>query len=114
MAHAVNDHSRIKARQRLEGQRAALVEAKQAGPACLRCRYRAISGICTNIAFREQVFDYELGKLAEGPSTTTAKEARRGLCGPDALLFDPVSLATRAKEIGAAIALAGLGALILL
>jgi hypothetical protein len=115
MVCAVNNLSRIEAaKRRLESQKAVLVEAKEAGPPCLRCKHRALSGICTHLAFREQGFDYELGKAVETPSKMPAKDARAGLCGPEGMFFEPIPLVLHAKEIGAVIALAGLGALILL
>lgn len=71
--------------------RAFAMAAKQAGPPCRDCAFHSLgSGVCSNLAFARQAFDPATGKYGERFETTFA-DARSagGLCGPEALLFEP-------------------------
>jgi hypothetical protein len=64
--------------------------AKEAGPPCSECRYRTLLDMCSNPAYLVQEFSPATGEYSE-KSRTDVKEARddTGLCGPEALLFEP-------------------------
>jgi hypothetical protein len=64
--------------------------AKEAGPPCSECRYRTLLDMCSNPAYVVQEFSPATGAYSE-TSRTKVSEARddTGLCGPEALLFEP-------------------------
>lgn len=61
----------------------------EVGPPCLDCRYKRF-GTCRNPAYAEPEYDAALGTYTE-KFTTPLSNARSldGLCGPEALLFEP-------------------------
>jgi hypothetical protein len=94
--------------------RSALVKAKlvgvvetarrvgEAGPSCFDCAHRTL-GRCGNIAYVEQRFEPATGKhVLDYPVTKERARAEDGLCGPEALLFEPLprhrALLKRATE----------------
>lgn len=91
------------ARERLDQNRALLLRAKEAGPACAGCCYfiprpaavlgpkvKPIGPFCSHPAYSEQRFSVLDGKVAEEVHVL-AEEARSesGLCGFEAVLFEP-------------------------
>ncbi len=63
----------------------------EAGPSCFDCEHRKVSGRCGNVAYAEQRFEPATGKFAlEYPTTIELARADEGLCGPEALLFEPL------------------------
>jgi hypothetical protein len=65
-------------------------KAKEAGPPCSECRYRTLLDMCGNPVYMVQEFSPATGEYSE-KSRTKVAEARNdvGLCGPEALLFEP-------------------------
>lgn len=62
----------------------------EAGPSCFDCAHRSL-GRCGNIAYAEQRFEPATGKhVLEYPITKERARAEDGLCGPEALLFEPL------------------------
>lgn len=96
---------------RLEAGKAVALNATKAGPPCLGCRFyikerrgeprrpgeaidayrgRANEAICAHLAYSEQVFNPVTGELKEAVQIQAAQARREdGLCGPEALLFEP-------------------------
>lgn len=63
-----------------------------AGPPCRDCRYSTLTGTCSNPAYYKQSFDPSWGRYkinCDTPVETARSEG--GLCGPEALLWEPVS-----------------------
>lgn len=76
-----------------------LEPARHAGPPCVQCRYFAPGfepSRCASPAYSDHSVDFVAGVVAESPvvSAATAR-AHDGLCGPEALLFDPKTVAQR-------------------
>jgi hypothetical protein len=63
-----------------------------AGPPCRDCRYITLTGICSNPAYYRQEFEPSSGRYKINCDTPVA-DARSevGLCGPEALLWEPQS-----------------------
>lgn len=95
------------AKARLEENRAVLVMAKEAGPACTWCRWfipekvdagagrptKREGPYCGHLAYSQQSFDPVAGRISEAvhvPATTA--RAPDGLCGTEAVLYEPVAL----------------------
>lgn len=78
------------ARARLDEAATIALKAKEAGPPCSECRYRTLLDMCGNPAYTVQEFSPATGRYSERSQTKIA-EARddTGLCGPEALLFEP-------------------------
>ena len=64
--------------------------AKEAGPPCSECRYKTLLGMCGSPAYAVQRFSPATGEYSSR-SETDLDTARSdgGLCGPEALLFEP-------------------------
>lgn len=63
-----------------------------AGPPCRDCRYITLTGSCSNPAYYRQEFEPSSGNYkvrCDTPVATARSEA--GLCGPEALLWEPQS-----------------------
>lgn len=80
------------ARQRLDQVASIARDARKAGPPCSECRFRKLSNYCGNPAYAEPGFNPAAGTYVE-KFTTSVAEARSedGLCGPEALLFEPAA-----------------------
>ena len=77
-------------RAELERQKVIARQAQEAGPPCRECRYSTITGTCGNPAYYSQSF--EPSRAAYTISHDTPVEQARavdGLCGPEALLWEP-------------------------
>lgn len=63
-----------------------------AGPPCRDCRFISLTGCCSNPAYYRQAFEPSSGSYKINCDTPVA-EARSegGLCGPEALLWEPQS-----------------------
>lgn len=111
------------ARERLQANRTLAVKAREAGPPCLDCRYRTLFNACGNPAYVEQRFEPSTGRFQElfdTPISTARSDD--GLCGPEALLFEPQlpavaiikpvwnGIGTAGLILAAAIAVAGVSA----
>jgi hypothetical protein len=78
------------AQERLEAVRLVAQSAREAGPPCADCHFRTLLGNCGNPAYSEPSFDPVTGEYAERFATPVATaRAIDGLCGPEALLFEP-------------------------
>jgi hypothetical protein len=78
------------AQERLEAVRLVAQSAREAGPPCSDCHFKTLLGSCGNPAYSEPSFDPVTGEYAERFDTPVAKaRAIDGLCGPEALLFEP-------------------------
>jgi hypothetical protein len=79
-------------RAELERQKVIARAAAEAGPPCRDCRYFTITGSCGNPAYYSQAFEPSSGRYSIAHDTP-ASEARAdsGLCGPEALLWEPQS-----------------------
>jgi hypothetical protein len=65
--------------------------AKEAGPPCSECRYKTLLGMCGNPACSEQSFEPSTGDYSiKHPVPVAEARADGGLCGPEALLFEPI------------------------
>lgn len=100
------------AKSRLEQQRSIVVAARDAGPPCWSCRYHDIIAnggpFCTHLAVVDQSFDPVRGRLdAKIKTKPAAARSPSGLCGPEALLYEPVLTTDKVKGALAAVALAG-------
>jgi hypothetical protein len=86
----------------LDAFKAVAVEARDAGPPCSDCHFRTLLGMCGNPAYAEQKFEPSTGSYSESFFTPIATaRAPDGLCGPEALLFEPLgSLVETAKGVG--------------
>ena len=89
-----------------------------AGPPCRDCRYISLTGRCSNPAYYRQIFEPSSGSYSvENGATVEAARADEGLCGPEALLWEPLapsqlvySSAERAvKTVVTALAVGGVG-----
>lgn len=78
------------ARARLDEATTLARKASEAGPPCSDCRYRTLLDTCGNPAYVVQEFSPATGVYSER-SRTSVRDAREetGLCGPEALLFEP-------------------------
>ena len=79
-------------RAELERQKTIARAVSEAGPPCLSCRYSTIAGYCSNPAYYSQTF--EPSRAAYSIAHDTPLERARsdeGLCGPEALLWEPQS-----------------------
>lgn len=78
------------ARSRLEANRAFALQVREAGPPCSGCRFKTLLNKCSNPAYAEQRFDAPKGVYEESYLTNVRlARASDGLCGPEALLFEP-------------------------
>lgn len=78
------------AKSRVDEFKAFAVKAKEAGPPCMDCRFQTVLGRCSNPAYAEQSFDPARGVYSETFSTPiSSARSDDGLCGPEALLFEP-------------------------
>jgi hypothetical protein len=79
-------------RAELERQKVIARQAIEAGPPCRDCRWATIMGTCGNPAYYEQSFAPASGRYAIDKNTSF-DDARspEGLCGPEALLWEPQS-----------------------
>lgn len=102
----VETQARIEAAKlRLGTQRAILSGAKEAGPPCVKCEHfvvdltRPEGPFCGHPVYTDHAFNPARGKLAV-KLATNVEDARgpQGLCGPEALLFDPMPLDARIKS----------------
>ena len=80
------------ARARLDEAAAFAIRVKEAGPPCSECRYKTLLGMCGSPAYAVQKFSPSTGEYSSR-SETSPEVARSedGLCGPEALLFEPQS-----------------------
>jgi hypothetical protein len=63
-----------------------------AGPPCRDCRFITITGCCSNPAYYGQEFEPSSGTYKINCDTTVqAARSEGGLCGPEALLWEPQS-----------------------
>lgn len=84
---------------RLSRVRDFALAAREAGPPCHGCAYRGIGSQCMNPVMAEQSFDPATGRYRETYSVLTrAARTEAGLCGPEALLFEPRSEGALAVE----------------
>lgn len=66
---------------------------RRAGPPCLTCRHKTLLGRCSNPAYAKQFFDPTMGRYLEMFETEVdAARAEDGLCGPEAILWEDMSL----------------------
>lgn len=89
-------------RAELERVKAIARQAGEAGPPCRECRYSTLFGTCSNPAYYEQSFSPARGTYNIAHNTDVeAARSETGLCGPEALLWEPQS-SPRAflREIG--------------
>lgn len=79
-------------RAELERVKAEARTIEGAGPPCRDCRFIMLTGCCSNPAYYRQTFEPSSGSYAIRCETPVA-EARSegGLCGPEALLWEPQS-----------------------
>ena len=78
------------ARARLDEVATIALKAKEAGPPCSECRYRTLLNMCSNPVYAVQDFNPATGQYSERCETTVVEaRADNGLCGPEALLFEP-------------------------
>jgi hypothetical protein len=78
------------AKGRVEQHRSFAARVREAGPPCLDCRYRTLLGTCGNPAYAKQAFDPARGAYSERFETrVSVARSDDGLCGPEALLFEP-------------------------
>ena len=78
------------ARGRVDEYRSFVARVAEAGPPCSSCRYRTLIGTCGNPAYAVQTFDPAKADYSESFLTpVSAARADDGLCGPEAMLFEP-------------------------
>ena len=78
------------AQERLEAVKLVAQSAREAGPPCADCHFRTLLGNCGSPAYSEPSFDPVTGEYVERFATpVAAARAIDGLCGPEALLFEP-------------------------
>lgn len=77
-------------RQRVIMLRDHAVEAKEAGPACWKCRFYGYTyGTCKSDVVAGLVYKPEMQLFNYGsPISASAARSEDGLCGPEALLFE--------------------------
>lgn len=81
-------------RAELERQKVVARRAVEAGPPCRDCRYATILGTCGNPAYYEQSFAPASGRYSIDRNTSfDDARSEGGLCGPEALLWEPQSKA---------------------
>lgn len=65
------------------------------GPPCVDCAHR-VEKVCGHIAYTRRNYDAVQGQFAESATTLLTKaRGEDGLCGPEALLFEPIALHRR-------------------
>ena len=63
---------------------------REAGPPCRDCRYISLTGRCSNPAYYRQTFEPSSGAYSvEHVASVEVARAPDGLCGPEALLWEP-------------------------
>ena len=79
-------------RAELERQISVARHAQDAGPPCRDCQFATLLGHCSNAAYYSQAFDPVSGNLSICYNTPLAvARSENGLCGPEALLWTPLS-----------------------
>ena len=79
-----------RARVELDRVRIEARAIQEAGPPCRDCRYISLTGRCSNPAYYRQIFEPSSGSYSvENGATVEAARANEGLCGPEALLWEP-------------------------
>lgn len=93
------------ARERVEANRLLAIEAREAGPPCSECRHKTLLGNCGNPAYSEFSYDAAKGAVSERFDVPVTKaRSANGLCGPEAILFEVLTVpaeAMKAAWIGA-------------
>lgn len=63
-----------------------------AGPPCRDCRFISLTGCCSNPAYYRQAFEPSSGSYKINCDTPVSEaRSEHGLCGPEALLWEPQS-----------------------